>query len=127
MRRRARRGYALAMAILFLAVVFVLGLAYGARTSSQLQQTNHTVASMQAGYLAEGGLQVALERLHGDIRLPYQDTLTFGTGTATVSAVDLGEGRRQLSSVGRSGRMARFVRVSVDADFKVLSWTEGVL
>lgn len=126
MRPRAR-GYALALAILFLAVVFALGLAYSARTTSQLQQTNHTVASLQAGYLAEGGIQLALERLHGDVRLPWQDTLTFGTGTCTVSAVDLGEGRRELRSVGRSGRIAHFVRVSVDGDLEVQSWTEGIL
>lgn len=123
---RRPRGYALALALCFLSVVFVLGLAFGARTTSQQVHLRRTVATMQASYLAEGGAQHALHLLEG-VQLPYQETLSFKTGTVAVSAVDLGEGRRRIVSRGTAGRSVTAVQLVVNGEGKVVDWREDVL
>lgn len=136
-------GFALALALSAVTVVFMLGLAYGARTSSQLYNTNRTVASTQASYLAEAGVEYALDVLPGKSNLPFTTSLGFDTGTVTVTAWDAGNGNRTIRSHADTGRYQRTLTVTANwngnangnayglinnnnVNLNVVSWTETV-
>lgn len=122
---RARRGFALVLALVMLSLLFVLGLAYGARTSSQLAATTRAAGSVQASYLAESGLRYALYAVDGSA-LPSLTTLGFETGSVTVSVADLGQGRRGIHSRASAGRVQRSLHVVVTGRGAVEQWSVSV-
>jgi hypothetical protein len=101
------------MALALVGVLLVLGLAYGARTSNQLAHATRTTWSLQAQYLAEGGVQFARRNLD-TLRLPYQRALNFETGQVTLSVTGSVFTGRTIRATAVAGRVTRWLVVTVD-------------
>lgn len=150
-----RRGFALGMTISLLAVVFLLGIAFSARAGQQLENTTHTVCSLQAEYLSDAGVRWAMTQVAAQLQArqqwmrnngwgngrgngqgngppwqwqPFQATFKFSTGTVQVNGTPLaGASTIHITSRGTTPRIARLIDMIVDWNGAVVSLKQVVL
>ena len=120
-----KSGQALIMLLVFVAVAITITTAAIMILFTNSQATADVYSGQSAYVLAESGAENAVIRLLRDPGYTGGDTLTIGTGNATISVT--GSEPKTITSIGTDGNYQRRIQIVVSLAnniLSVISWRE---
>lgn len=98
--RPSERGVILVITLMVMAILLILGAAFLAMSATELQIAGNERDSIQALYVAEGGVNSALSELNRNLPVTVSETLGPGQYTVTVTSAGPPAEQRRIEGTG---------------------------
>lgn len=101
------------IAILILAVIFIIALSISVLTLGEEKISRNTVKSNQAYYLAEAGIEDAVYRIKNLLDVPSNYAMTLVQGTVNINTNSPSKNNWIITAIGNDGNVVRKLQISL--------------
>lgn len=123
-----RRGYAVVMALLMVAILSALGLALADLVTNSRLISGSQDAATRAYYVAQGGLALAKRELAHDAAWPGGAGLPFGSGeTFDITITSVSPDKKRVLATGRSAGAERRIEALLELGDPLVQGDESVV